>query len=61
MKMRLELTEDMVRQLIMQHLAAKLGDVDIKEKDVRIEVKSTQNYKSEWEPATFRAVFEGNV
>jgi hypothetical protein len=61
MKMRLELTEEMVRQLIMQHLAEKLGNVAIKEKDVRIEVKSKQNYKSEWEPADFRAVFEGSV
>jgi hypothetical protein len=61
MKMRLELTEEMVRQLIMAHLAEKLGDVRIKPENVNIEVKSKQNYKSEWEVAAFRVVFEGNV
>jgi len=55
---RIELDENAVKDLVMQHLRDKLGAIEIKEGDVRIEVKSKQNYKSEWEKASYRAVYE---
>ena len=56
MKIRIEITEQELRVLIVEHLTAALGFAPA-EKDVKIEVKSKANYKSEWEPASFRAVF----
>lgn len=55
MRLEIELTEKEVTQLVMNRIGRLLGDVNIKREDVRIEVKSKQNYKSEWEPAMFRA------
>lgn len=39
----------------------KLGDCEIDVKNLVIEVKSKQNFKSEWEPAMFRARLEARV
>ena len=58
MKIRIELNGEAVRQLIYTHLQEKLGDLPFADTDVRIEVKSKQNYKSEWERADFRAIYE---
>lgn len=55
MRLEIELTEKEVTQLVMNRIGRLLGGVNIKREDVRIEVKSKQNYKSEWEPAMFRA------
>jgi hypothetical protein len=54
MKIEIELSEKELRQFILSHLS-DLYTGDLKEEDVIIEVKSKQNYKSEWEPANFRA------
>ncbi len=56
MHLRIELTEAELRELVCEHLRAKLGSIELDERDVRIEVKSKQNWKSEWEEAAFRAV-----
>lgn len=61
MKLKLEMTEEELRKIILAHFQCLLGDVELKEKDVVIEVKSKQNYKSEWERAAFRARYEGEV
>ena len=56
MNLRIELTEKVLRQLVLDHLQNALGDIVITEKDIVIEVKSKQNWKAEWESAAFRAV-----
>lgn len=60
MKLSLEITEGDLKRLVVAHVREQLGDValTIKDNDVRIEVKSKQNYKSEWETAAFRARVE---
>ncbi len=56
MHLRIELTEADLRKLVFRHVCEKLGSVGLIETDVKIEVKSKQNWKSEWEEAAFRAV-----
>ena len=51
----IELSETTMKQIIREYLELTLGDVILNEKDIKIEVKSKQNYKSEWEVASFRA------
>jgi len=58
---RIEISEKELRDLVDEHLRRKLGSCVFDEKNVVIEVKSKQNYKSEWEQAAFRAVYEGEV
>lgn len=49
-----KLTEQELLKLISSHFEEKTGSPCPIEK-VKIEVKSSQNYKSEWERASFRA------
>jgi hypothetical protein len=58
MKLSTEIDESTLRKLVLQHMREKLGAVSLDEKDVVIEVKSKQNYRSEWELAAFRARVE---
>jgi hypothetical protein len=58
LKIRIEVNEDILRSLVINYLQDQLGAIAFKAEDVRIEVKSKQNYKSEWEQASFRAIFE---
>lgn len=51
----IELSETVLKQLVVGYLSDKLGDVRLDDGDVKIEVKSKQNYKAEWETASFRA------
>jgi hypothetical protein len=57
MKINIELNEDDLRSLILNHLQSRLGDINIDFSKIKIEVKSKQNYKSEWEVAAFRAIY----
>lgn len=59
-KIHVELTTDDLKKLILNDLQSKLGDAgdSLKIQDVRIQVKSTQNYKAEWEVAAFRALID---
>ena len=57
MKIRVELNEKELRELILNYLEDNIGDM-FDEKKIKIEVKSSQNYKSEWEQADFRAIYE---
>jgi hypothetical protein len=50
------LSETEIREAIRDYIAKSTG-VSIFPADVRIQVKSKQNYKSEWEEAAFRAEF----
>lgn len=58
MKIRVELDEAALKELILTDLQRKFGSVGFSEKALKIEVKSKQNYRSEWESASFRAVYE---
>jgi hypothetical protein len=55
MQINIEFTEQELRNLILNHLEELLGRVALNPEDVKIQVKSKQNYKSEWEEAAFRA------
>lgn len=57
MKIKVELTSDDLKKLVVQHLQDHINST-IKADDVKIEVKSKQNYKSEWEIADFRATVD---
>lgn len=59
MKLRIEVTQEELKQLVYDRMAQLLGEVPFDPKDVKIETKSQQNYRSEWESnAGFRAVIE---
>jgi hypothetical protein len=58
MRIRIEIDQKTLVELVLRHLESKLGSIKLSEKDVRIETKSQQNYKSEWEKAEYRAVYE---
>ncbi len=57
MKIRIELTEQDLKALILDHIRERMN-ADFNPDHVKIEVKSKQNYKSEWETANFRAIYE---
>lgn len=58
MKLNIEIDEHELRKLVLAHVQEKLGEVKLSADDIKIEVKSTQNFRSEWEPAAFRARVE---
>lgn len=58
MTLNIEINEAELKQLILHHLQSKLGDIKLDDNALKIEVKSKQNYKSEWEPAAFRATYQ---
>jgi hypothetical protein len=58
---RIEITQEELKALVYKRISEMLGDIPFNRDDVKIETKSTQNYKSEWEgKAGFRAVIEIN-
>ncbi len=54
MQISIILTDKDLKKLVLDEIRRQL-DSDIKEEDIRIEVKSKQNYKADWEVADFRA------
>ncbi len=63
MKIEITLSESDLRTLVLSYLEGAIGPSasgKLKPEDVLIEVKSKQNYKSEWEPAAWRARIEAN-
>ena len=50
----IEITEEKLCELIYEYLTDTTG-LSFKAEDVKILVKSKQNYRSEWEPANFKA------
>ncbi len=58
MKIRIELTEDDLKKLIIKELENSLGNIALSEDKVKIYVKSKQNFKPEWESADFKAIYE---
>lgn len=57
-KVRIEIDEKALRALVVDYMSQQLGDLAPRPEQVKIEVKSKQNFKSEWEEAQFRAVYE---
>jgi hypothetical protein len=55
-KINLELTEIELKEIVLAKFQEMLGEIPLKKEDVHIQVKSKQNYKSEWEEASFRAI-----
>ena len=53
MILTIELTELEIRKVLASHLSDAFG-INVAAEDVPIEVKSKQNYRSEWEPAAIR-------
>lgn len=60
MKIQVQITEKELRTMVLERLKSELGDAAARldDSDVQIEVKSKQNYRSEWEQAAFRARVE---
>jgi len=56
-KIAITIDEQELKKLIVRELEDKLGEVKVDIKDISIQVKSKQNYKSEWEEAEFKAEF----
>jgi hypothetical protein len=54
---RIEINYDAkeLRKLIMEDLERRLSETNFAQAVVHIKVKSTQNYKAEWEEADFQA------
>lgn len=61
MRIRIEIKEADIKQLIINYLCNATGQDAFEEGSVIIETKSKQNYKSEWEVAAFRATYEGEI
>lgn len=55
MHIEITLTEHDLKQLVISEIARRMGELPLDVSEVKIEVKSSQNYKSEWETANFRA------
>lgn len=60
MKIKIELGEGDIKRLVRQELSRRLGS-DPSEKDIKIETKSKQNYRSEWERADYRVIYEADL
>lgn len=55
MKINIEIDQIELKKLVIQRLTELMPGSDFTSENVLIEVKSTQNYKAEWEIAAFRA------
>lgn len=58
---RIEINEHALKTLVRNHLQEKLGNISLEDSDIDIQVKSKQNYRSEWEKAEFRAVVNKSI
>ena len=58
MHFRIEIDEVELRALIFARLRDMLGEIGVDSTRIVIEVKSKQNYRSMWEQAAFRAIYE---
>jgi hypothetical protein len=61
MHIKIEVDESTLRKLVLNYLEEKLGSVPLDDKTVRIEVKTKQNWKAEWEVGAFRAIYETEI
>lgn len=61
MKIDIEISEETLKVLVIQYIQKQLGEVEFTKDDVKILVKSKQNYKSEWEQAAYKATISKTV
>jgi hypothetical protein len=59
-KIRIDVDGNLMKALVVGHFQSVLN-LPLEEKDVTIEVKATQNYRSEWETGAFRAYVEKQI
>jgi len=57
MRLQIEMTEQDLKNQVSNWFEKHTG-LEIEPKDIKIMVKSKQNYKSEWEIAEFRATVD---
>jgi len=57
MEIKIELTETDLKNLVIKHLEENILNCSMDEKFLTILVKSKQNFKSEWEPAQYKAIY----
>lgn len=57
MTISITIEETELKKLIIAELETKLGNIPLNKVNVTILVKSKQNYKSEWEQASFKAEY----
>ncbi len=56
---RIELTEQDLKKLVLDKLRSMLGDVELDEKLLTIEVITKENYRAnKWERGRFRAIYQ---
>ena len=58
MKLTIEIDKKKLQELVLDYIEKTLGDIPLNVDSLKIETKSSQNYKSEWENADFRAVYQ---
>ena len=56
--LHVEIDQATLKELVVAHFSSILVEINLTPADITIEVKSNQNYKSEWESAAFRAVLD---
>ncbi len=52
-----EVDEEILKKLVADYISGLTGR-DIDKKNISIQVKSKQNYKSDWEEAEYKAVYK---
>ncbi len=57
MNIQITLSGKDIKRLVVEELQKKLGDIPLVEENVKIETRSKQNYKSEWEIACYRVIY----
>lgn len=60
MNLRIEINEQDLKSLVAVFIQEQTGQ-SVSVENIKIEVKSKQNYKSEWEEAAFKAVYTKNT
>lgn len=63
MKASFEVSSDIIRELVFQHIREKLGEsATPKPEDLKILVRSKQNYRDkQWEEGELSVKFEGEI
>jgi hypothetical protein len=60
MQAKIALSESEILSAVRSYIAAQTG-IEVASSEIKIEVKSKQNYRSEWEEAAIRCEFNAKV
>jgi len=60
-QIKIEIDEKKLIELVREYCENILGSLGLEDKDIEIQTKSSQNYRSEWERANFKAVINKNI